>query len=94
MNPKIRFVVDFLAYALKGGPLFWAWMFFLAFFIMLWGYGSFVQIAEGMIVTNLNDQVSWGLYLANFVFMVGVAAAAVWELPRAPFLISCIWFNR
>jgi molybdopterin-containing oxidoreductase family membrane subunit len=52
-------------------------MLFLAFFIMLWGYGEYVQIANGMIVTNLNDQVSWGLYLANFVFMVGVAAAAV-----------------
>ncbi len=57
--------------------MFWAWMLFLSFFIMLWGYGEYVQIANGMIVTNLNDQVSWGFYLANFVFMVGVAAAAV-----------------
>ncbi len=77
MNSKIQFVVDFLLHAFKGGPLFWAWMLFLSFFIMLWGYGEYMQIANGMIVTNLNDQVSWGLYLANFVFMVGVAAAAV-----------------
>ncbi len=52
-------------------------MLFLSFFIMLWGYGEYVQIRDGMIVTNLNDQVSWGMYLASFVFMVGVAAAAV-----------------
>ncbi|MEW8296904.1 MAG: sulfate reduction electron transfer complex DsrMKJOP subunit DsrP [Candidatus Thiodiazotropha sp.] len=72
-----QFVVDFLRAGFTGGILFWCWMLFLAFFIMLWGYGEYVQIANGMIVTNLNDQVSWGFYLANFVFMVGVAAAAV-----------------
>ncbi len=71
------FVLDFLRAGFTGGVLFWGWMLFLAFFIMLWGYGEYVQIAEGMIVTGLNDQVSWGIYLANFVFMVGVAAAAV-----------------
>ncbi|MBT2971633.1 MAG: polysulfide reductase NrfD [Candidatus Thiodiazotropha sp. (ex Ctena orbiculata)] len=72
-----QFVVDFLRAGFTGGILYWCWMLFLAFFIMLWGYGEYVQIANGMIVTNLNDQVSWGFYLANFVFMVGVAAAAV-----------------
>jgi len=73
----LQFVVDFLRVGFTGGPLFWAWMLFLSFFIVLWGYGEYVQITQGMIVTGLNDQVSWGLYLANFVFMVGVAAAAV-----------------
>lgn len=57
--------------------MFWLWMLFLSFFIALWGYGEWVQLANGMIVTNLTDQVTWGFYLANFVFMVGVAAAAV-----------------
>lgn len=77
MKRLLLFVVDFLRAGFTGGLLFWAWMLFLAFFIMLWGYGEYMQIANGMIVTNLNDQVSWGLYLASFVFMVGVAAAAV-----------------
>jgi molybdopterin-containing oxidoreductase family membrane subunit len=36
-----------------------------------------MQLKYGMIVTGLTDQVSWGLYLANFVFLVGVAAGAV-----------------
>ena len=77
MKRFFQFVVDFLRAGFTGGPLFWAWMLFLAFFIVLWGYGEVLQLYYGMMVTNLNDQVSWGLYLANFVFMVGVAAAAV-----------------
>ncbi|MCU7877916.1 MAG: polysulfide reductase NrfD [Candidatus Thiodiazotropha sp. (ex Lucinoma borealis)] len=77
MKRFIQFIIDFLRSGFSGGILFWAWMLFLSFFIMLWGYGEFVQIRDGMIVTGLNDQVSWGFYLANFVFMVGVAAAAV-----------------
>ncbi|MCP4252579.1 MAG: polysulfide reductase NrfD, partial [Candidatus Scalindua sp.] len=36
-----------------------------------------VQTYYGMIFTGLTDQITWGLYLANFVFLVGLAAAAV-----------------
>src|SRR5579862_5746568 len=35
------------------------------------------QFAHGLIVTGMSDQVSWGVYIANFTFLVGVAAAAV-----------------
>lgn len=35
------------------------------------------QVAGGMIGTNMTDQVSWGLYIANFTFMVGLAAGGV-----------------
>ena len=35
------------------------------------------QVAEGMILTNMTDQVSWGLYISNFTFMVGIAAGGV-----------------
>ncbi len=73
----IRFVFDFLRAGLTGGLLYWGWLGFLGFFILLWVLGEYVQISQGMVVTNLSDQVTWGFYLANFVFMVGVAAAAV-----------------
>ena len=33
--------------------------------------------STGLIVTGMSDQVSWGVYIANFTFLVGVAAAAV-----------------
>lgn len=74
---QITFGIDFLTYALKGGSKLYAWLLFLGFFIMLWVYGNFIQLTQGMVVTNLTDQVSWGLYMSNFVFLVGVAAAAV-----------------
>jgi Ni/Fe-hydrogenase subunit HybB-like protein len=35
------------------------------------------QLDSGLIVTNMRDQVSWGLYIGNFTYLVGVAAAAV-----------------
>ena len=33
--------------------------------------------SHGLVVTGMSDQVSWGVYIANFTFLVGVAAAAV-----------------
>ena len=35
------------------------------------------QVADGMAQTHMSDHVSWGLYVANFTFMVGVAAGGV-----------------
>ena len=35
------------------------------------------QLETGLIVTHMRDQVSWGLYIGNFTYLVGVAAAAV-----------------
>jgi molybdopterin-containing oxidoreductase family membrane subunit len=40
-------------------------------------YVFFLQNTEGMIVTGMTSQISDGLYLANLVFLVGVAAGAV-----------------
>ena len=36
-----------------------------------------VQVTDGMIVTHMTDHVSWGLYIANFTFAVGLAAGGV-----------------
>jgi len=35
------------------------------------------QFVDGLQTTGMTDQVSWGAYIANFTFLVGVAAAAV-----------------
>ncbi len=40
-------------------------------------YAYFVQIKVGLAATNMSNIVSWGFYIANFTFLVGVAAAAV-----------------
>src|SRR3990172_1950348 len=59
------------------GRWYYAWIAFLLFFILI-GVISYVkQFNKGMILTNMRDQVSWGLYISNFTFLVGVAAAAV-----------------
>ncbi len=63
--------------ALVGGPMYYAW---LALLLVLTGCGLavyIIQVRVGLAVTNLSQQVSWGVYIANFTFMVGVAAAAV-----------------
>ncbi|MBL8679317.1 MAG: polysulfide reductase NrfD [Myxococcales bacterium] len=36
-----------------------------------------LQLANGMAVTAMTDHVSWGLYIANFTFLVGLAAGGV-----------------
>jgi molybdopterin-containing oxidoreductase family membrane subunit len=61
----------------QGGALFYGWMAFLTLLVLagLWAYSS--QLLHGLIVTNMRDEVSWGFYISNFTFLVGVAAAAV-----------------
>ncbi len=77
MKNIVSFCIDYVLYLWKGGIKYWAWLGFLWIFVLFWAYGNYLQLSEGMIVTGLTDQVSWGLYLANFVFLVGVAAGAV-----------------
>jgi molybdopterin-containing oxidoreductase family membrane subunit len=46
--------------------------------IMLVGFYAYIyQVMHGLGVTGMNDHVSWGLYISNFAFLVGLAAAAV-----------------
>jgi molybdopterin-containing oxidoreductase family membrane subunit len=61
----------------KGSNAYYCWVFFL---LLLMGIGASAyihQLNEGLVVTAMRDQVSWGFYISNFTFMVGVAAAAV-----------------
>ena len=49
------------------------WFFILIMFagVGLWGW--IIQIKTGLGVTGLRDYVSWGMYIANFVFFVAVS---------------------
>lgn len=73
----MRFVVDYLRYVLKGGTRFYAWMGVLSLLILGMLYVFWLQNTEGLIVTGMTSQIHDGLYLANLVFLVGVAAGAV-----------------
>ena len=60
-----------------GSKLFYTWMGFLTFLTLVGVYTYAEQFAQGLTLTGMTDQVSWGLYIANFTFIVGLAAAAV-----------------
>ena len=63
--------------ATTGGRAYHVWMGTLSL-IMLGGAIAYsVQLRYGLGVTGLNDHVSWGLYISNFTFLVGLAAAAM-----------------
>lgn len=71
------FVSDYIRYVLKGGVKFYAWMGSLAVLIVGMLYVYYLQNTDGLIVTGMTSQIHDGLYFANLVFLVGVAAGAV-----------------
>ena len=72
-----RFLWRAIVLATDGSLLFYTWMTFLTA-IFLVGLNAWAwQVKEGMITTYMTDHVSWGLYIANFTFLVGLAAGGV-----------------
>jgi Ni/Fe-hydrogenase subunit HybB-like protein len=63
--------------ALNGGRSYWAWVTGLLAVVCAgaWCYG--VQLQTGLGITGLSRDITWGLYIAQFTFFVGVAASAV-----------------
>ena len=61
----------------RGSKEYKAWLGFLSLLALVGIAFVFRQVDQGLIATNMRDQVSWGWYIANFTFLVGVAAAAV-----------------
>lgn len=60
-----------------GGRAFYVWMIGLTCLVLLGLTTYLSQLTQGMAITHMSDQVSWGFYISNFTFLVGVAAAAV-----------------
>lgn len=63
--------------ALTGSKRYWMWIFSL---LALAGLGTLAylqQFAQGLGLTGLSRDVTWGLYIGQFTFLVGVAASAV-----------------
>ncbi|MBS3917706.1 MAG: polysulfide reductase NrfD [Deltaproteobacteria bacterium] len=61
----------------RGSRIYYAWCFSLLAIIIVGFIFYWKQHEMGLIETNMTDQVSWGLYIANFTYLVGMAAAAV-----------------
>lgn len=71
------FIRDCSAQWLRGDWSYWLWLLSLLSLISYGSYYYWLQLNEGLMITHLTNQVSWGLYIANFTFLVGVASAAV-----------------
>src|SRR5512145_717108 len=63
--------------ALEGSKKYWAWVIFLGIFALSGTYWYIRQFNEGLGLTGMHRDVSWGLYIGQFTFLVGVAASAV-----------------
>jgi Ni/Fe-hydrogenase subunit HybB-like protein len=76
-HPFAHFIRDCIREVTTGSKLYWTWMGVLAI-VAIVGAGAYAaQVRYGLVVTGMSDQVSWGVYIANFTFLVGMAAAAV-----------------
>ncbi len=59
----------------KFGRRAWGWTIFYLLWIGVGGYALYLQIAKGHKVTGMRDNVVWGLYIANFIFFIGISYA-------------------
>lgn len=72
-----RFLWGLMKVATDGGWLYYGWMIFLTAIWLTGAHAWAVQVRDGMTATGMTDHVSWGLYIANFTFLVGLAAGGV-----------------
>jgi [DsrC]-trisulfide reductase subunit P len=63
--------------AFVGSKKYWTWVLFLGALAVSGVYYYLQQFNYGLGITGLSRDVSWGLYIGQFTFLVGVAASAV-----------------
>jgi Ni/Fe-hydrogenase subunit HybB-like protein len=73
----VLFLWRLYRYSFLGSLKYYAWMSGLTILSLVGLYAFAEQTVNGLAVTGMTDQVSWGVYIANFTFIVGLAAAAV-----------------
>lgn len=77
MKKFAQFIVASVRIVLGRSPLFYIWLAALGVMLAI-GIAAYLdQYRDGLIATSMRDPVSWGFYIGNFTFLVGVAAAAV-----------------
>jgi molybdopterin-containing oxidoreductase family membrane subunit len=77
MRTYLVFLVRCFRLSFVGDWRYYLWMFLLTA-VALVGLNAYArQLVHGLATTGMTDQVSWGFYIANFTFLVGMAAAAV-----------------
>lgn len=77
MKEYVRFLWRCARISFLGDWRYYSWMLLLSVVSLLGLHAYCQQFVHGLGTTGLSDQVSWGAYIANFTFLVGMAAAAV-----------------
>jgi len=73
----INFIKESFKVISKGNKYYYIWISSLLLLILWGALGYLEQLKKGLAVTNMTDSISWGFYIGNFTFLVGVAAAAI-----------------
>ncbi len=63
--------------ALRGSRGYWLWIALLMGIIGVGFLFYLQQLRDGLTITGMGRDVSWGFYVAQFTYLVGVAASAV-----------------
>jgi Ni/Fe-hydrogenase subunit HybB-like protein len=63
--------------ALSGNRSYFGWITVLLIILAIGFYNYLKQLNYGLGITGMSRDVSWGLYIGQFTFLVGVAASAV-----------------
>ena len=71
------FISDIIKWNLSGSIGYYIFLCILLGLMAVGVYGYTIQFKQGLSATNMSNIVSWGFYISNFTFLVGVAAAAV-----------------
>ena len=87
------FALSALHSATSGGRRYHLWMGSLTLIMLVGAYAYYLQLRYGLGVTGMNDHVSWGLYISNFTFLVGLAAAAM-MLVLPAYILKDVDFSR
>src|SRR3989337_3313460 len=64
-----------LAPLTRTGKGYYLLLLFLLALVVWGGYAYSTQLRQGLIVTGQRDRISWGLYIALFVFFIGISHA-------------------
>jgi molybdopterin-containing oxidoreductase family membrane subunit len=77
MTAFLKFITNGLAVVFTGSVKYYLWLGLLFSLMLVGAFGYAIQFKEGLVATGMHDHVSWGIYISNFIFFVGVAAGGV-----------------
>jgi len=79
--------------ALTGSSKYWSWITCLVLATLAGSFCYARQLTQGLVITGMSRDVTWGLYISQFTFFVGVAASAV-VVVLPLYLHDCKQFGR